>query len=121
MRRILLVLPAAMVMALMMVAISFPAFAVGGGGSGLHCLEDETGQINCQGGAGSGGGGFGGGFGGNTTFDPNAPAGEPHAQIAGGGGSGGSGLREDSGGSGGNCESFTTPNEFECVGHPALP
>jgi hypothetical protein len=114
-------LTAAMVMALMMVAMALPAFA--GGGAGVHCTIDESGQYadQCHGGGGSGGGGYGGGFGNNYAADTDPPEGEPGAVIAGGGGAGGAGLKgEGSGGGGGRCEADTySPTEpvfFECNG-----
>jgi hypothetical protein len=113
MRRILLVLTAAMVMALMVVAMALPAFA--GSGGGLHCTLDESGEYadSCQGGYGYGGGGGGGGSGQNYTAETNPPEGEPAVVHAGGYGGGGKHLGpEGSGGGGGRCETATYgPNE----------
>jgi hypothetical protein len=123
MRRILLVLTAAMVMALTLVAMALPAFA--GGGEGLHCTSDESGQYvsECRGGVGGGGGGSGGGFGGKYDADTTPPEGEPAVVGSGGGGFGGAtgGGPEGSGGGGGRCEYPTydpnaPPSTPECTG-----
>jgi hypothetical protein len=110
MRRILLVLTAAMVMALMTVAMALSAFAG-------KCMSDETGLVVfCSGGYGYGGGGGGGGEGGgfHQTIDPAAPEGEPEVVLAGGGGTGGNAV-QDSGG--GRCVADSYSAAFyECVG-----
>jgi hypothetical protein len=115
MRRILLVLTAAMVIALMVVAMAVPAFAK------INCTPNGEGELcsPASGGYGDGGqdyGGNGGGGGAHSTYDPNAPEGEPHVVISGGNGFGGSDLQSDSGGGGGHCVSYTSPNTFECKG-----
>jgi uncharacterized low-complexity protein len=122
MRRILLVSTAAMLMALLTAAIALPAFAR------QNCTAvDYTpdGQEICaseSGGSGGCGGGYecgNGGSGGHFTYDPNASAGELHT-TAQGGGDGFPGDPDSSGGSGGRCVSYTTPNTPECVGHPEV-
>jgi hypothetical protein len=97
---------AAFVMAAMMVAMSMPAFA-GGGGKKDPCQDTST-NVECTGGSGAGGGGQGGGGGANVSL--NLESGEYF--YSSGGGSGGQG---GSGGSGGHC-SGNIYTGFECKG-----
>jgi hypothetical protein len=95
MRRILLVLSVAALMAVMMVATAMPAFA-GGGGAKDGC--DRFGLNNeCKGGTGGGGGGAGGGTGGQRSFESNGDL------FFSGGGGGGGRDAETRGGAGGHC------------------
>src|ERR687889_649556 len=104
MRRIMLMGTAAFVMAAMMVAMSMPAFA-GGGGEKDPCQDTST---HGESTGGSGGGGQGGGGGANVSL--NLESGEYF--YSSGGGSGGQG---GSGGSGGHC-SGNIYTGFECKG-----
>ena len=68
MRRIFLMVTAALVMAAMMVAMAMPAFA-GGGGTKDPCRGTTLPTLECSGGYGGGGDGQGGGGGGRTSAD----------------------------------------------------
>jgi hypothetical protein len=123
MRRILLVLTAAMVMALVTVAMALPAFASHGGphgGEGVHCTVEDEQTATCNGGYGfGGGGGTSGGSGQHFTQDSTPPEGEPAVVFAGGGGQGSPGDPVSSGGGGGRCELATVDADgstIECVG-----
>jgi hypothetical protein len=99
MRRIMLMVTVALVMAAMMLATAMPAFAGGAGGT---CRQSTSTTFECSGGTGVGGGS--GGFGGKVAV--NLATGD--FTISGGGGGQG-------GGAGGRC----TGNFFggeECKG-----
>ncbi len=116
MRRILLVLTAAMFMALLTIATAFPAFAR------QNCTEvayTPDGQEICEtvsGGSGGVGGGYdygNGGYGGHFTSDPVITG-------QGGGGEAVPGDPSTAGGSGGRCVSNDPPVTSECVGSPGV-
>jgi hypothetical protein len=93
MRRIIMLVTVALVMAAMTVATAMPAFAK------VNCDESST-TFECTGGAGGGQGTGGGGSGGHATY--NLVTGESTTSSGGGAGgrdSSGSG----GGGSGGHC------------------
>jgi hypothetical protein len=112
-RRILLVLTVAALMAVMVVANAGPAFAAGGGTKD-PCKFSEGTLQDCRGGEGSGGDGSGGGSGG-TYFAPdiNDPT---VVSTRGGGGGGDSGL--GGGGIGRYCDLTTTGNVCHGGGSP---
>jgi hypothetical protein len=122
MRRIILFLTVALVMAAMVVATAAPAFAVGGGASGATypCLK-FTGpgeEYDCRGG---GGGcdeetGRCGGYGGQYTFALDDPYTGTYEYTARGGG-GGSSEPGSGGGGGGNCsgDPFVYPSPDDCT------
>ena len=131
MRRIMLLVTGALVMAAMMAAMAVPAFAfhfeghVGGGGGMCDVIEDPGTGYNtgsCQGGGGSipgdPGGGFTGGSGGHGTQD--GATGE--ATNSGGGGGQQIVYDEsgqeiiDPGGGGYHCEQNVFTGETDCVG-----
>jgi hypothetical protein len=132
MRRIMLLVTAALVMAAMMLAMALPAFAnhteghVGGGGGMCDVTEDPGTGYNtgsCQGGQGGAipgepGGGLTGGSGGHSTQD--GATGD--ATTSGGGGGQRPAEDEngqpitDPGGSGYHCEQNVFTGEGDCVG-----
>ena len=112
MKRIMMLVTAALVMAAMMVAVSMPAFA-GGGGTPDPCTSAFP-NYGCSGGGGGGGGGApseptGGGYG--IHYEANLESGE--YTSSGGGGGGGPGL--DGGGGGEHCTG-NIYGEIQCVG-----
>jgi hypothetical protein len=107
MRRIFLMVTAALVMAAMMVAMAMPAFA-GGGGTKDPCRGTTYPNFECSGGGGAGGGGQGSGGGGRTSADLL----QGDQSSSGGYGGGGSGT---GGGSGYHCTSSDF-GPFECHG-----